>query len=268
MEKSTVIGLILGIGAISTGMVLKGASLSALLNPAAMLIIFAGTAACLLNAFPLAQLKKFPKLLKMLFKPPQGMDKPAISKMFIELSQIARREGLLALESKLTEVEDPFLKNGLSMVIDGMDPDLVADVLALEIQQMEERHRSGALIFSQAGTYAPTLGVLGAVVGLVAALGNLDDIEKLGHSIAAAFIATLFGIFSGYVLWHPFANKLKQISKEEGERKRMMMEGILSLQAGDNPVTVEAKMRVFIPQDEREKVKPNEVSADVAQEAS
>ena len=110
-------------------------------------------------------------------------------------------------------------------------------------------------MFTQAGTYAPTLGVLGAVVGLIAALGNLNDIEKLGHSIAAAFIATILGIFTGYVLWLPFANKLKVMSEEEIGLKRMVIEGILSLQAGDSPTAIEAKLMVFIPQTQREGLK-------------
>jgi len=254
VEKSTIIGLILGITAIGTGMVLKGASLSALINPAATLIIFAGTAACLLNSFPMNQIKQVPTLFKILFKQQDLMTEAQVFKLFNQYSQLARRDGLLALEAQLTEIRDPFLKNGLSMIIDGINPELVAEVLEMDIQQIGERHRLGALIFTQAGTYAPTLGVLGAVVGLVAALGNLDDIEKLGHSIAAAFIATLFGIFSGYVLWHPFANKLKMISKNEIAIKRMMLEGVLSLQAGENTMELEAKLRAFIPQDEREKL--------------
>lgn len=251
MEKSTLIGIILGVVAIAVGMVLKGASLTALVNPAAFMIIIAGTAAALLNAFPMEHLKKFPMLMKLIFKGRQLMPKQQLLTFFGEMSQIARREGLLALESRVTDVEDPFLRNGLMMVVDGMDADFVSDVLEAEVVAMEERHRNGALIFSQAGMYAPTLGVLGAVIGLIAALGNLDDIEALGHSIAAAFIATLLGIFTGYVMWHPFANKLKIMSKAEVELRKMMIEGILSLQAGDSPVAVEAKLQVFIPQAER-----------------
>lgn len=251
MEKSTVVGVILGFTVITVGMVLKGANLSALVNPAAMVIIFAGTAAALLNGFSMESIKKIPVLFKLLFKQQQLTPKTELLHLFVDLSQTARREGLLSLEGRIDELQEPFLRNGLSMIVDGLDADFVADVLEADIQAMEERHRQGALIFSQAGTYAPTLGVLGAVVGLVAALGNLDDIEKLGHSIAAAFIATLFGIFSGYVLWHPFANKLKMLSKNEVEVKRMMIEGILSIQAGDAPVAVQAKLMVFVPQSER-----------------
>lgn len=256
MEKSTAIGIVLGLLAVGVGMVLKGASLSALNNPAAFLIIIVGTVACIFNAFPMEDVKKFPLLIKMLFRQPALFPKEQLLKLFVELSQTARREGILALESRVTDIPDAFLRNGLSMVIDGLDPDFVSDVLDAEVQGMEERHRTGALIFSQAGAYAPTLGVLGAVVGLIAALGNLNDIDKLGHSIAAAFIATMLGIFTGYVLWHPFANKLKLMSKVEVENKKMMIEGILSLQAGDSPTAIEAKLMVFIPQKERALLKP------------
>src|SRR5690606_24712794 len=150
-------------------------------------------------------------------------------KMFSDWAQLARKEGLLALEAKTSEIEDDFLKNGLSLAVDGQSADYIRDVLSEEIDAMEERHQAGALIFTQAGTYAPTLGVLGAVIGLIAALGNMNDTDTLGHAISAAFVATLLGIFTGYVLWHPFANKLKRKSKQEAKLKSMMIEGILSI---------------------------------------
>ena len=255
MEKSTVIGLVLGFVSIFVGMVLKGAPISSLNNPAAFLIIIGGTFACLFIGFKMDQMKNFPNLIKKTFQSPPAQEKAELLKLFIELSQIARREGILALESKVADIQDPFFKTGLSMVIDGMDPDFVSDVLDAELAVMQERHAEGRSMFTQAGTYAPTLGVLGAVVGLIAALGNLNDIEKLGHSIAAAFIATILGIFTGYVLWLPFANKLKIMSEEEIGLKRMVIEGILSLQAGDSPTAIEAKLMVFIPQSQREGLK-------------
>ena len=255
MEKSTVIGIVLGFVSIFVGMVLKGAPISSLNNPAAFLIIIGGTFACLFIGFKMEQMKNFPKLIKKTFQAPPAQEKAELLKLFIELSQIARREGILALESKVQDIQDPFFKTGLIMVIDGMDPDFVSDVLDAELAVMQERHAEGRSMFTQAGTYAPTLGVLGAVVGLIAALGNLNDIEKLGHSIAAAFIATILGIFTGYVLWLPFANKLKVMSEEEIGLKRMVIEGILSLQAGDSPTAIEAKLMVFIPQTQREGLK-------------
>lgn len=255
MQNTTAIGVGLGIVSVFVGMVLKGAPISALNNPAAFLIIIGGTIACLFTGHTMEQMKRMPTLIKMAFKAPNTRPKAELLKLFIELSQIARREGILALENKVSEIEDPFFKSGLNMVIDGMDPEFVSDVLDAELEVMEQRHREGAAMFIQGGTYAPTLGVLGAVIGLVAALGNLKDIEKLGHSIAAAFIATLLGIYTGYVIWLPFANKLKMLSAIEVAEKRMIIEGVLSLQAGDSPTAIEAKLMVFIPQMERDLLK-------------
>ena len=251
MERSTLIGVILGVISVFVGMVIKGAPLSALLNPAAFLIIIGGTFARLYTGFTMDQMKKLPILMKKTFKAPSLRAKSELLKLFVDLSQVARREGILALENRVGEIEDPFFKTGLNMVIDGMDPEFVGDVLEAELEVMESRHQDGMAIFTQAGTYAPTLGVLGAVIGLIAALGNLNDIEKLGHSIAAAFVATMLGIYTGYVIWHPLANKLKMLSKLEVAEKRMIIEGVLSLQAGDSPTAIEAKLMVFIPQSER-----------------
>lgn len=255
MEKSTIIGLTVGFLSLSIGYVLKGADPSILITPAAYLIILGGTASCLFTGFTMEQMKTFPKLIKKTFQQPDNKPKSEMLHLFVELSQIARREGILALENKVGEIKDPFFKSGLSMVIDGMDPDFVSDVLEAELQVMEHRHSECMSIFVQAGTYAPTLGVLGAVVGLIAALGNLNDIVLLGHAISGAFVATLLGIFTGYVLWLPIANKLKILSQMEIAQKRMIIEGILSLQAGDSPTAIEAKLMIFIPQTERELLK-------------
>lgn len=251
MEKSTVIGLIAGFVSVFVGMILKGAPLSSMNNPAAFLIIIGGTFACLFNAFPMDVVAKLPTLFKLLFRAETGESKVEMVKLFVELSQLARREGILALEGRIADIEDPFFRNGLSMVIDGMDPDFVSDVLDAELAVMEERHSEARSVLTQAGTYAPTLGVLGAVVGLIAALADLSDVNRLGHAISAAFIATILGIFTGYVIWLPFANKLKVKSANEIAHKRMIIEGILSLQAGDSPTAIQAKLMVFIPQSER-----------------
>lgn len=251
METSTVVGIGMGLISVFVGMVIKGAPISVLVNPAAFLIILGGTISCLFIGFRMEHMKNFPTLIKMTTKKPALQEPSEILTMFVELSQIARREGILALESKVQDIQDPFLKTGLGMVIDGMEPEFVGDVLEAEIAITQARHAENRSMFSQAGTYAPTLGVLGAVVGLIAALGNLNDIEKLGHSIAAAFVATILGIFTGYVLWLPFANKLKVMSEQEIGQKRMIIEGILSLQAGDSPTAIQAKLMVFIPQSAR-----------------
>lgn len=254
MDLATVIGVFLGVIAVFVGMVLKGASLSILINPAAFLIIIAGTIASVTIAFPMKELKRVPKLFKIIFTETKLTNDIEIIRMFSGWADLARREGLLALESKAAEIENPFLRNGLSLAIDGQNADYIRDVLSEEVEAMEERHSSGATIFSQAGTYAPTLGVLGAVVGLIAALGDLNDIEKLGHAISAAFVATLLGIFTGYVLWNPFANKLKRKSAEEVKQKRMMIEGILSVLEGEAPRVIEQKLASYLTVEERSQI--------------
>ena len=251
MEKSTIIGLSAGIASIGIGMYLKGADPHALINPAAYLIIFAGTAAALFNAFTMEELKRFPTLCKIIFCGKPQMSKQEVFDLFVGLAKSAKQEGVMAIEKKAGEIEDPFIKSTLSMVADGFSADFIYETAENDIKQMEERHRANASIFSQGGMYAPTLGVLGAVIGLIAALGNLSDIDKLGHSIAAAFVATLLGIFTGYVCWHPFANKLKRISAAEVEVKKMILEGALALQSGASSIAMEAKLQAFIPASER-----------------
>ncbi|KRG12663.1 flagellar motor stator protein MotA [Lederbergia galactosidilytica] len=254
MDKTTLIGLIMGIVAVGVGMVMKGVSISALLNPAAILIIIVGTAASVVIAFPTSEIKRVPKLFGIIFKEKKGYQAKDVIMEFSELAQLARKEGLLALEAQLDDVKDPFMRNGLNLAVDGQNADYIRDVLNEEIDAMEERHNSGAQIFSQAGTYAPTLGVLGAVVGLIAALGNMDNTEELGRAISAAFIATMLGIFTGYVLWHPFANKLKIKSQEEIRLKSMMVEGILSILEGEAPRIIEQKLSSYLPASERQEI--------------
>lgn len=254
MDLTTILGLIIGFVAIGVGMVLKGVSLVALANPAAILIILAGTVASVTIAFPTNEIKKVPKLFGVIFTEQKMVNQAELIRLFSDWAQLARKEGLLALEAKTSEVDDLFLKNGLSLAVDGQSADYIRDVLSEEIDAMEERHMSGAAIFSQAGTYAPTLGVLGAVLGLIAALSNMNDTEVLGHAISAAFVATLLGIFTGYVLWHPFANKLKRKSKQEVKLKQMMIEGILSILEGEAPRVIEQKLASYLPAGERKKI--------------
>lgn len=254
MDIAVIIGLLLGLFALIGGMIAKGANIAILINPAAIIIIFVGTTAAIFNAFPMKELKRIPALFKIIFTEPKREDPAELVKMIVELAQQARKEGLLSLEARLPEIEDPFIRKGLQLIVDGQDEQFLRDYLETEIATMSERHQSGALVFTQAGTYAPTLGVMGAVVGLIGALGHLDDTKKLGASISAAFVATLFGIFSGYVMWHPFATKLKRKSEEEVVIKTMLLEGLISLQSGNNPIQIKEKMMVFLTPEERKKL--------------
>ena len=246
MDKTTIIGIILGFVAVGVGMVLKGVGVTALFNPAALLIIFAGTIAAVLIAFPMSAIKNVPDLLKVIFIEKQGNDIPTLIEMFSEWADLTRKEGILSLEQKVSEIDDPFLLSGVQFVIDGQNPEFIRDVMIEKVEAMEVRHEEGAAIFSQAGTYAPTLGVLGAVVGLIAALGNMEDMAVLGEAISAAFIATLLGIFTGYVLWHPFANKLKEKSKKEVQIKEIMIEGILSITIGESSIVLRDKLSSYL----------------------
>jgi chemotaxis protein MotA len=253
MDKTSIIGIILGLIAVGVGMVLKGVPPSALVNPAAILIIILGTIASVVIAFPTKEVKRIPKLFGIIFKEQKMLTIEELIPMFSEWANIARKEGLLALETKVSEIDDEFLRNGLSMAVDGQSAEFIRDVMTEEIEAMEERHKAGANIFSQAGTYAPTLGVLGAVVGLIAALSHMENIEELGKAIGAAFVATFMGIFSGYVLWHPFANKLRRKSQEEIRVRQVMIEGVLSVLEGQAPRIIEQKLASYLPVKERQK---------------
>ncbi|ASI36661.1 MULTISPECIES: flagellar motor stator protein MotA [unclassified Exiguobacterium] len=252
MDIVSIIGIILGLITLVGGMILKGAPPIALLNPAALVIIFAGTAAAIMISFPKERLKLIPALFKVIFFEQNLMTKQNLMLQFLTLSTQARKEGLLSLETAIEEVDNAFMKRGVMMVIDGQPSEYVEDVMTRDLENMTERHHANANIFTQAGTYAPTLGVLGAVIGLVAALSDLSDIEKLGHAISGAFIATLFGIFTGYVLWFPFATKLKQKSANEIQLYEMIIEGILSIQNGESPKNLEDKLLVYLTPKERE----------------
>lgn len=254
MDKTSLIGIILGVVAVGLGMFMKGITVEVLLNPAAYLIIFVGTIASILIAFPTRTIKNVPSLFKIVFIEKSDINVKELIDQFTYWAEQTRREGLLSLESQMGEVHDPFLHSGLQMAVDGQNPDFIRDVLMEKIVAMEIRHEEGAQVFSQAGTYAPTLGVLGAVVGLIAALGSMDNMEILGPAISGAFIATLLGIFTGYVLWHPFANKLREKSKQEVKLKEIMVEGILSITAGESPTVIQDKLSSYLSAKEIEKM--------------
>jgi chemotaxis protein MotA len=228
------IGLIIGIVAVVVAMFFKGVSFSVFANPAALFVILVGTVGSVTVATPMNELKNLPKLFGKAFGKSKGLTSRAAVEKLTEFSGLVRKEGLLALEPHVRGIDDSFMKRGVALLVDGCDPEFIRKILTEDIESMRERHAAGANIFSQAGAYAPTLGVLGAVLGLIAALGNMDDTEALGHAISAAFIATVLGIFTGYVVWHPLANKLKRKSAQEVQVKTLVMEGLIALSEGVN----------------------------------
>ncbi len=249
MELTTLFGIIIGFISVIGAMIFKKISFTVFLNPAAFFVIFVGTIATIMNSFTGTELKNIGKLFKILFTKDSSLGNELETiKTMVDLSVEARKDGLLVLEQKIDTFEDPFLKKGMRMVVDGFDEEYILGVLGTELDSISERHAKNASIFSSAGAYAPTLGVLGAVFGLIAAMSHIDDTDAMAEAIAAAFIATILGIFTGYVLWNPFATKLKMKSKQEIALKSIIVEGLLSIQKGDSPVMVEGKLLSLIPQ--------------------
>lgn len=241
MDIFLLLGIILGFVSVIVGMIVKGANVLVLLNPAAAIIIFVGIIAAIINSFPSEAIKKIPKLFGILFKKKSDTSVETVQKI-VELAGIARSKGLLALEGPVQDLDDPFLKSGLEMIVDGLPADQVQEIMENRIASLEDRHTIGINLFKTAGTSSPTLGVLGAVIGLIGALGNLEDVEALGHMISAAFVATLYGIFFGYVLFIPFSNRLSLKSQAEVAQMMLIMEGVLAIQSGGSPKTIETKL--------------------------
>lgn len=253
MDIFVVIGMIVGLAVVTAGLLMKGASVAILISPEAMMVILIGTAAAIMNSFPKSEFFNIPKLFGVVFRGKAGEDPVALIQQLADLAQMARKSGLLSLEGKIHELDNAFMKRGLEMVVDGVDMEYIREILTDEIEAMEDRHRTGASVFTTAGGTSPTLGVLGAVIGLIGALGNLNDTEKLGESIAGAFVATLYGIFFGYVIWHPFATRLKRKSHEEVSNRNMILEGVIAIQEGRNPKTIEQKLSSMLKPKDRKR---------------
>lgn len=235
------IGIVLCLVALVVADVLDGGSPAAFLNPSAILLIFGATFGATIASTSLKQFMTMPKLLGMSMKP-RVSDITTIREMLIKFAERARREGLLALESDVEGIQDPFIRHGLQMVIDGLEPDTVEDILTIEIESMQARHMKGIDMFAKMGGYSPTFGVLGTVMGLVSVLSNLADPSGLGESIATAFIATLFGVGAANILWLPISANLKNKDAAEAKERHLALAAILAIQAGDNPRIVAQKL--------------------------
>jgi chemotaxis protein MotA len=245
IDITTIFGLVLGFGALIAGILLEGGNLMSYVGVSAAIIIFGGTFGAVIVSFPMKTLIIAPRLLTIAFTE-QIHDIPEVIKKLVGFSERARREGILCLESELANADDEFLKSGLQLVIDGTDPALVRDTLETKIAFIAERHHQGASVIEAAGGYAPTMGIVGTVLGLINVLSNIKNPNELAGAIALAFIATLYGIASANMVWLPLANKLKTKHEHEQLVKHIMLEGILSLQSGDNPRIVEQKLKAFL----------------------
>lgn len=235
------VGIVLCLVAMMVADVLDGGSPAAFINPSAILLIFGATFGATIATTSLKQFKTLPKLLGMSMKP-RVSDIDSIRDMLVKFAERARREGLLALEGDVEAVKDPFIRHGLQMVIDGLEPDTVEEILEIEIESMQARHAKGIDMLAKMGGYSPTFGVLGTVMGLVSVLSNLADPSGLGESIATAFIATLFGVGAANILWLPVSGNLKGKDSAEAKERHLALAAILAIQAGDNPRIVAQKL--------------------------
>src|SRR5688572_7676662 len=245
MDKTSLPGLVLGLVALLGGAYMEGTTPDKLMMLPAFIIVIGGTIGAAMVSFPLDVVMAFPKHMKIAFTEVKH-DLTHVVETLVKLSDRARREGLLALEQEAGNLE-PFTRRGVQMVVDGSDPALVREILEADIDAMRERHKPGAGIFEAMGGYAPTMGIIGTVMGLVHVLENLSEPDKLGPLIASAFLATLYGIFFANALFLPFAAKLKSKSADEAHLKQLVVEGVLAVQSGDNPRVVREKLDAYLP---------------------
>jgi chemotaxis protein MotA len=250
MKAITAIGIGVAIMSVVIATQFEGTPPMAFFNIPAMLVVLGGTLGVSMASTTMEHVKKIPSLYKLAFSPPELDFRGRVSTL-VEFAERARREGLLALEDEIEVLDDAFCRKGLQLVVDGTDPDLVREILDNEIDGMVTRHQHGSAVFEKAGGFAPTLGILGTVCSLVFVLQNLSNPDHLGPAISGAFIATLLGVGSANVVYLPVAYKLKALSAEEAELRTLTVEGILAIQAGDNPRVVEDKLVAFLSPDQR-----------------
>ena len=251
MDPATLIGIGLALGGIFMSMILEGSSPVAIILPAPMMLVLFGTIGAAMAGGLLKDTTGSIKWLKLaLLAKPTTAD--GLVDDLVKLADRARKEGLLALEDAASEVEDPFLRRGLELAIDGTDPEELREILEAEITAKRKEFKQGAKLFADMGGYGPTLGVIGTVVSLVHVLANLSSPESLGKLIASAFVATLWGVMSANVFWLPMSNKLKRVSEIEVHHRELLLEGILSIQAGANPRVIEQKLLTYLAPKDRE----------------
>jgi chemotaxis protein MotA len=245
MDLLSIAGILLAIVALLSGAVLKGAGLGALLSGAAFMIVVGGTFAAILVQTPGQVMKRAWSILPWVFRSPVP-DRDAIIRRIVEWSQIARKQGLLGLESSLDGEPDDFIRKGLQLVIDGGEPDSIRGILEVDLGARETADLRAAKVFEGMGVYAPTLGIIGAVLGLMAVMQNLTDPSKLGAGIAAAFTATVYGIGLANLFLLPMASKLKTAAQSLTSVREMIVEGMIGIAQGDNPRIIESRLQGYL----------------------
>lgn len=253
MDLATMIGLGLAIIGIIGGNVLEGGNPAALINIPGFMIVIVGTMGATMIAQPLPTMIGLPKAVMKAFFGGGGHNSSESVELFVTMADKARREGLLALEGDVDKIHDPFTRKGVQLMIDGTDPELLREIMEIEAEAIKHRHESNFSVLELMGGISPTIGVLGAVMGLMSVMAHLDEPEHIGPGIATAFVATFYGVFTANVLYLPLANKLKNNSKHEQHALQVVVEGLMSIQSGDNPRIVREKLEGFLQPSARKK---------------
>jgi chemotaxis protein MotA len=245
MDILSIIGLILAFCAVLIGAVLKGAGIKALLSAAAFMIVIVGTIAAICLQTPMPVMKHAMRILPWVFRPP-SVERRILIKKIVDWSNTARKQGLLGLEPIIEKESDDFVRKGLQLVVDGSEPDVIRSILEVDVHVREQADTRAAKVFEGMGIYSPTLGIIGAVLGLMAVMQNLADPSKLGQGIAAAFVATIYGIGLANLFFLPAANKLKVAIQSQSEVREMVIEGMISIAQGENPRAIESKLQGYL----------------------
>ena len=249
MDLGSIVGMVVSLGVIFLAMAL-GVGIGPYMDIQSVLIVVAGSIAALFIAFKMEQMKNFGKIFGIAFKP-QQYDIPGLIKKLVDYATQARRDGILSLEQAANQEENDFLRKGLSMAVDGSEPDTIRDLLELDMDQTLARHKGNASIFETWASLGGAFGMLGTLVGLVAMLLNMADPSAIGPAMAVALLTTLYGSLIGNVFGSPIASILQIRAGDEALVKMLIVEGIMSIQAGDNPRTLEAKLLAFLPPSQR-----------------
>ena len=245
MDILTIIGIFLALGAILGGNMLEGGHIDSLLQLTAFVIVIGGTVGAIMVQTPLPVFLRSLKMLVWTFLPPKLAQAEAIEKI-VNWSNIARKEGLLGLEP-LTESEpEPFSRKGLQLLVDGSEPDTIRSILEVELDSQEHMDTQAAKVFEGMGGYSPTIGIIGAVMGLIHVMNNLADPSKLGSGIAVAFVATIYGVGLANIFFLPLGNKLKSSIHKQSKFREMIIEGIIAIAEGENPRNIETKLKGYM----------------------
>lgn len=260
MDIATLGGLVAGLALITWG-ILSGSPLKSFIDVGSVIIVMGGTFSALFVTFPLNKVFSIAKVAGKAFQNADNNSNVIITKV-IELANVARREGLLALEEAVDDVNDVFLKKGVMLIVDGTDPELVQNILETEVSYLQDRHNEGKALFENLGSLAPAFGMVGTLIGLVAMLNNLDDPSSIGPAMAVALLTTFYGSLLANLVFIPIAFKLSVKSKDEVLVREIMIEGLLSIQAGENPRIIEEKLKAFLPPSMRNAIGGDENAGD------